>query len=811
MKPLLLFILYLSCLNFVCAQNTWHPMNTDDFNRNAFLGASSTRLTMGADNLPYVVYQDATADDKCTVQKFNGISWELIGIQGFSSGKAGNTSIAIDRNNVPYVAYMNYGTSNKITVQKFNGTTWTKVGIEGFSNGSAEFISIAIDNNNVPYVVYTGHGIKEYTNKLTVQKFNGIAWEIVGLERFSEGNSDTYDSAIAIDNNNVPYVAYQNNRNSNVERKSIVQKFNGTSWETVGISGFSQGISADISIAIDKNNVPYVAYLDGANSYKSTVQKFNGTSWEVVGQAGFSAGQVEQTVVAIDKNNLPYVAYRDLANSNKITIQKFNGNTWNPIGKSGFSVGLADYISMALDNNTPYVVYKDSGKNNESIVRKFNGTTWEEVGPKGISEQGVNIQTIASALDHNNITYVAYSDPKNSNKCTVKKYNGQNWEIVGKEGFSIGQAKYNAIAIDNNNTPYVAYEDDSFSPIGRCTVQRFNGTSWELVGTVGFSKELTGGMHIAIDHNNTPYIAYSYYINPGVQDAMVQKFNGVNWVPVGILGYSGGGFNQSITTDLAIDNNNIPYVSYSDDNLGGIGAIKRFKNNTWETVGSGGNFPRFATIAIDSNNVPYIVHATSLYSEWNTVKKFNGTSWELVGTAGFCKGSRTSIAIDNNNIPYLFYNDEINNYGKSTVRKFNGTSWETVGNAEFSPIAIFNPSIHIDSNNVPIIVYCSNNNVYSGNSSVYAKYFGVTKTLNTNIPIKPVQKPSLYPNPVRNTFSILGEEAILELEIFDLMGKSVYKSLVPKKTYNIESLSYGNYIVKLKTDKKTYSSKIIKE
>jgi hypothetical protein len=810
MKIILHFILYISCLNSICAQDTWQPMNTNDFNHNAFLNASNTHIVVSKDNLPYVVYQDATADNKCTVQKFNGVSWELVGIQGFSSGNVDNTSIALDHNNVPYVAYKNSG--NKITVQKFNGTSWTQVGIEGFSIGTVDFISIAVDNNNVPYVVYSGRRTIDYKNKLTVQKHNGTSWELVGSARFSEGNSDTYNSAIAIDNNNVPYVAYENSGDSGVEFKSIVQKFNGTSWETVGSSGFSQGVADDISIALDGNNVPYVAYLDVANSYGSTVQKFNGTSWEVIGKAGFSAGQVTKTVIAIDKNNLPYVAYRDLANSSKITIQKFNGTTWSPIGRSGFSVGSVDNVSIALDsNNTPYVVYKDNGNKNETVVRKFNGNFWEEIGPKGISEQGINIDYISSAISPKNITYVVYPDPKNLYKCTVQKYNGKNWEIVGKAGFSIGKVKLTSIAIDNNNTPYVAYEDDSFSYNGKSTVQKFNGTSWELVGTAGFSKELAGNICLAIDHNNTPYVAYTYYINTGLPDAMVQKFNGKNWVPVGTLGYSAGVFSNSYVTNIAIDNNNIPYVSYFNDNLEGTGSIKKFENNSWETVGSGRNFPLLATIAIDSNNVIYILHASSIYSKWNTVQKFNGISWELVGTVGFCRGEEKSIAIDHNNIPYIFYSDHINNSGKSTVLKFNGIEWEPLGSVEFSQKPIDIPSIIIDNNNVPIIIYRSNNNDYDANSSIYSKYFAAEKTLSVKTPIISSQKLIIYPNPIQNTFSVLGEESIIKLEIFDLIGKSVYKSFTPKETYNIEGLPKGIYIVKLKTDKETCTMKIIKE
>ncbi|HNB37595.1 MAG TPA: hypothetical protein PK414_15320, partial [Anaerolineales bacterium] len=61
-------------------------------------------------------------------------------------------------------------------------------------------------------------------------------------------------------------------------------------WEAVGLAGFSVDRVSSTSLAIDSYNTPYVAYMDGGNSYKATVMKFNGSAWEAVGLAGFSAG-----------------------------------------------------------------------------------------------------------------------------------------------------------------------------------------------------------------------------------------------------------------------------------------------------------------------------------------------------------------------------------------------------------------------------------------------------------------------------------------------------------------------------------------
>ena len=55
----------------------------------------------------------------------------------------------------------------------------------------------------------------------------------------------------------------------------------------------------------------YVIYKDVDSAYnKATVQKFNGTNWVLVGTTnGFTARAVTSTSIAINSNNIPFVAY----------------------------------------------------------------------------------------------------------------------------------------------------------------------------------------------------------------------------------------------------------------------------------------------------------------------------------------------------------------------------------------------------------------------------------------------------------------------------------------------------------------------
>ncbi|MDD4290479.1 MAG: hypothetical protein PHH83_04425 [Patescibacteria group bacterium] len=354
-------------------------------------------------------------------------AWTYVGQPRFTNAGSTNfQSLAIDNNNVPYVAFIDSTDQpSGVSVMKFNGSFWEDVGgIHGLSTSTANAPSLTISNNNVPYVAYTDFSVPEFVIRLRVKKFNGSFWEDVGAPGNSFGGVSGYTRSIGIDNNNVPYVALHD-----YNYKVTVIKFNGSSWEIVGIGGFSLGTVNQISLAIDNNNVPYVAYMDFSSNDNGriTVMKFNGSSWEDVGVPKFTSEFAQNYSLAIDNNNVPYVAYADSAYNFKITVMKFNGTAWEVVGTPGFSAVDTSNISLAIDNNNvPYVAYAGNAQGSRAILMKFERSAWRVVGRDAFSCW--NVGNLSLAIDNNNVPYVGYPDacpePNYSNygRASVMKY-----------------------------------------------------------------------------------------------------------------------------------------------------------------------------------------------------------------------------------------------------------------------------------------------------------------------------------------------------------------------------------------------------
>lgn len=326
-------------------------------------------------------------------------------------------------------------------------------------------------------------------------------WSLVGGAGISSSVANY--TVMAVDNNNVPYIAYADNGQSN---KLTVLKYNGSNWTAVGSIGVSAGSVEHISMAIDGSNNIYVGFRDGAQSGKATVMKYDGSLWSNIGNAGLSDGGAYYVSVGVNASGTVYVAYQDQTAGSKGSVKRFNGSSWVYVGSKGFTSGQTDYLDMDIDaSGSLYIAYRDNNLGWKPRVMKFGGSSWSTLGTAGFSSGGIS--EIAIAVDGNNKPYVVYKDWSQSNKATVQSYNGSSWNVIGSAGISSGSIGSPDITLDGNNTPYVVYRDDNNSQ--KATVMTFNGSSWSAVTGAGFSSNTVDYTTIAIaPGDNTIYVGF---------------------------------------------------------------------------------------------------------------------------------------------------------------------------------------------------------------------------------------------------------------------------------------------------------------
>jgi hypothetical protein len=366
-----------------------------------------------------------------------GNPWEDVGGGINSNGDAIETSMAIAPDGTPYVAWSGSG----FHVHRFNGTIWEDISETlGSGPGDCKFTGsngdfhIAIGSDGIPYLAWQSGINGTAIWYIYVCRYNGANWEQIGGSSASGSgvSNNPYDSRfpdIAVDNLNRPYVVWTNGGSTGNSTSSgiHVRRFNGTSWEEVGVDSTStttggisqgQGPGSHPQIAIDLNGTPYVAWICNfiGASYQVCIRRFNGTIWEEVtpGSATFpngmshTTGSADYPSLEIGPGGEPYIAWQQSKSNGSwdIYIRRFNGTDWEEIEEgsaSGGGISNTQHTSSIFPSLTftgdgaPYVTWTEdtrgytAGAKFSLWVRRFNGTIWEETYPGSASYTGPGV------------------------------------------------------------------------------------------------------------------------------------------------------------------------------------------------------------------------------------------------------------------------------------------------------------------------------------------------------------------------------------------------------------------------------------
>lgn len=749
-------------------------------------------IAIAPDNTPYVAYGDYLDAVKATVKKYDGTNWVVVGTSGFSgTSQAMALSLAISQvDGTPYVLFRDDQASTQYaaTVMKFDGTNWILVGARGFSNSSViAYPSIAITSDGIPYVAYKDI---THSDKATVMVFNGSNWATVGSIGFSAGAADY--TSLAIDQDFNLFVAYKDIANGG---KATVMKFDGVNWVNAGTADFSYGSAQYTTMTVGTDNKPYIVYRDVVNNQKATVQRLD-ADWTIVGDKGLANTPATSTSASIGTDGNMYVAYKNSLN-NKVSVRKNISGTWSNAGNSDFSPGDVDYISIAINptDGTPYVAFKD-GANAGKVTAYFLATdnAWTLMGTAGFSTG--NISYTSLAVSGTGTPYIAYADVANTDKASVKSYNGSTWTSVGVDGFSTGSAFYISIAISPvGAVPYVVYQNNTN---GKATVRQFTAGSWASVGpAIGFSTGSATYTSIAFATDGTPYTAYEDATNGKVT---VMKFSAGNWTAVG----SASGISAGTATDINIKiaSDGTPYVSYKDIANNNKFTVQKFLSGSWSVVGTVGNSAGTAgslSLALSASGVPYVAYS-------------DGYAWAKNFTGGVVPVTLTSFsAIKQNSESKLSWQtaSETNSNYFIIEYSVDGINFSEIGrlNAAGNSTGLRNYSfIH----HTPV----------KGNNYYRLKLINTDERVNI-YPVRLVHFSSLdiiditlFPNPASDKITLRSSQSgIREISVMTLAGQIIKRQLGDNQQQfdiDISGLAKGTYLVMINGGDGTRSLRFVK-
>jgi len=694
------------------------------FGSASYISVAATSVPTKSIFLPpynYMAYSDGMAGGKASViyPIYGGTSkWAYLGPQGFSKGQVQFTSIVYSkRTNTPYIAYQDAFYANKVIVMSYNGSTWVQVGSIP-SPGTASYVSLAINAKmtakaDTLYIAYRD-GLSANKNKLSVMKFyTGGSWTQVGSAGFSAGAATSI--SLQVDTTTgFPYVAYRDSANAN----NATVLYYKAGWKFLGPSAAKGVISTKSANFISLNVIDtadiYVAFRDSASSNKGIAKKYKGGAWTAYGTP-FSSGPASYISMASNKISSSFIAYNDdslgFANVmwDSIGVMKQWGNPYFSAGKTAFdALGL-----LATGSPIPFLAYQDKRVANKATVMaagQVRNQYWNYVlPPRGISGNYAYTPSIAMNKATGQPVVAFVNSDTNKERIRVLSYNGSVWNAVGG-ALTTGRGKAPSMGV-NRDTNYVAYIDVAAGKYP--VVKKYNGSAWVGVGSASgqVATSVASCISLAFDYKNQPYVAYDDGTQKGLPT--VEYYNGSSWVVLGTKGFTasaGGGHAYYIS--MSISHANV-FVAFVDSADGYNAVLWEYASGTWNNLGqaSVGSGAAYTSVAVDSTSDAFIAFQDSGYAQLGAVafEYANGSgNFTQLGTFNASITSNTaigeSIALDSLFNPYLSFVDGSQN-GKVTVMNFNGSAWTDIGSAGISEGTAIKTTQLVLKGIIPFVTY----------------------------------------------------------------------------------------------------------
>ncbi len=321
-----------------------------------------------------------------------------IDINGEAIDDQSGSSVSMpDANTVAIGAPYNDGYGNNsghTRIYRWNGTAWLQKGLDinGENANDNSGVSVSMpDSNTVAIGAPNNNGYGINSGHVRIYKWNGSSWIRKGLDIDGEAKNDSSGMVVCMpDSNTIAIGAPNNDGNGNNSGQVRIYKWNGSSWIQKGIdfdggtgnnqigSALSMPDSSTLAIG-----TPYNNNSNGNSAGRTIIYKWNGTSWiqKGIDIKGSSAGYFLGSGVSMPDSNT--IAIGEPGDGNgRVRVFKWNGSVWiqkgndmlNYVGMTriGYNISMVDTNSIGIGDPLGRLIQVPFGA---SIVISFCDST----------------------------------------------------------------------------------------------------------------------------------------------------------------------------------------------------------------------------------------------------------------------------------------------------------------------------------------------------------------------------------------------------------------------------------------------------
>jgi hypothetical protein len=218
-------------------------------------------------------------------------------------------------------------------------------------------------------------------------------------------------------------------------RNTLIERWNGTQWRVVASP--NAGTTGDRNTltsvdALSNTNAWAVGSTLTATSRKSLIQRWNGTSWTIVSSP--NPGTLSNSllgVAATGPSDIWAVGWKNSGNGLRSLLLHYDGTGWTEwaaVPKVGTGDNVLTGISAVSNDDVWATGYYVDGTQYKTLTLHYNGTTWSHV-PSPNGADGTSILTGVDATSPTNAWAVGfeYQTSLDHYVASTRRWDGSGW------------------------------------------------------------------------------------------------------------------------------------------------------------------------------------------------------------------------------------------------------------------------------------------------------------------------------------------------------------------------------------------------
>ena len=314
----------------------------------------------------------------------------------------------------------------------------------------------------------------------------------------------------------------------------------------VGTSNYVQySTLSDMAIAPD-NKIYTFAYNSSAMQFQLHAA-YAASSWSLV--ATLSGSTSVKPDIAVSKTGKVSVFLRDNLDGSRGKVYTLSGSTFTAIG-TAISTSSVSNLSLAFNlAGNECIAYTDISNSNKSTVKQWNGTSsWDNVGAGTVSTGGGFFNSLL--VDKNDKYVLAFQDANSGNKTNVCRYNAGVWTSLGMIGSTANNCKLKEAT---NGDYYLGFTETA----NNAQIHKYNGSVWSQVGaTISSISSTANNFDLELDAVDSPYLLA---VTTSTPDIVFYRYSFSSWSMVTSFSNT-----SSNVLALSIDNKGLPFMFHVD-------------------------------------------------------------------------------------------------------------------------------------------------------------------------------------------------------------------------------------------------------